>query len=64
MYPFSDSGSQDVNLPYNLGGYGNEVDYKQQVVAVGTPLPTTTLPLGMISKQGNIGYLLSLFNFP
>lgn len=35
-----------MNMQYNMGMYGNEMDYKQQVVAVGTPLPTSSLPLG------------------
>lgn len=40
-------GMQDGNTHYTLGSYGNnELDYKQQVVAVGTPLPSTSLPQG------------------
>ncbi|XP_075218459.1 mon2 homolog, regulator of endosome-to-Golgi trafficking isoform X2 [Lycorma delicatula] len=39
--------NQEGNGQYGIGGmYGNEVDYKQQVVAVGTPLPTPSMPLG------------------
>lgn len=44
--------SQDVNPQCNIGLYGSEMDYKQQVVAVGTPLPTTSLPLG--AHQGPV----------
>lgn len=41
-YPNSDGKSS-----YSLSSYGNnELDYKQQVVAVGTPLPSASLPQG------------------
>ncbi|XP_046682789.1 protein MON2 homolog isoform X2 [Homalodisca vitripennis] len=49
---YRNSGSPDMNMQYNMGMYGNEMDYKQQVVAVGTPLPTTSLPLG--AHQGPV----------
>uniref|UniRef100_A0A1B6LWA5 Protein MON2 homolog n=1 Tax=Graphocephala atropunctata TaxID=36148 RepID=A0A1B6LWA5_9HEMI len=49
---YRNSSSQDMNMQYNMGMYGNEMDYKQQVVAVGTPLPTTSLPLG--AHQGPV----------
>jgi len=42
----SRAGSQDLSSQYNLSSY-NEGDYRQQVVAVGTPLPTASLPIGM-----------------
>lgn len=35
---------QDVNSQYIA--HCGEVDYRQQVVAVGTPLPTSALPAG------------------
>lgn len=38
--------SQDGNIQYALPGYGVETDFRQQVVAVGTPLPTASLPFG------------------
>lgn len=41
----------DVNSQYNLNSYG-ESDYRQQVVAVGTPLPTVSLPIGV--QQGPV----------
>ena len=34
------------SLQYNPAAMG-ESDYRQQVVAVGTPLPTASLPIGM-----------------
>ncbi|KAK7789330.1 hypothetical protein R5R35_012807 [Gryllus longicercus] len=43
--------SQDLNSQYNLSTYG-EADYRQQVVAVGTPLPTASLPIG--AQQGPV----------
>jgi len=42
----SRTGSQDLSSQYSLNSY-NEGDYRQQVVAVGTPLPTASLPIGM-----------------
>ncbi|KAK6620142.1 hypothetical protein RUM44_006542 [Polyplax serrata] len=44
--------SQDGNVQYSLPGYGIESDYRQQVVAVGTPLPTASLPFG--AQQGPV----------
>lgn len=41
--------SQDLNL--SSSQYG-ENDYRQQVVAVGTPLPTSSVPAGM--QQGPV----------
>lgn len=41
---------QDINSQY-VSQYG-DTDYRQQVVAVGTPLPTSSLPLG--SQQGPV----------
>lgn len=35
---------QDLNTQY-VSQYG-DTDYRQQVVAVGTPLPTSSLPIG------------------
>lgn len=39
-------GTQDPNVQYSIPGYGVDTDYRQQVVAVGTPLPTASLPFG------------------
>ncbi|XP_066996963.1 protein MON2 homolog isoform X2 [Anabrus simplex] len=47
----SRTGSQDLNSQYTLSSYG-ETDYRQQVVAVGTPLPTASLPIG--AQQGPV----------
>ncbi|KAB0801130.1 hypothetical protein PPYR_05484 [Photinus pyralis] len=44
------SDSQDVHSQY-IAPYG-ESDYRQQVVAVGTPLPTSSLPVG--TQQGPV----------
>lgn len=42
VYPIPDG-----KTPYSLGSYGNnDLDYKQQVVAVGTPLPSASLSQG------------------
>lgn len=43
---YNATNSQDGNIQYALPGYGLETDYRQQVVAVGTPLPTASLPFG------------------
>lgn len=46
---------QDGNPHYTLGSYGNnEMDYKQQVVAVGTPLPSASLPQGKLFAKYSI----------
>ncbi|XP_056646961.1 protein MON2 homolog isoform X2 [Diorhabda sublineata] len=42
--------SQDINLPMVVQ-YG-ETEYRQQVVAVGTPLPTSSIPAG--TQQGPV----------
>lgn len=42
-----------MNMQYNMGMYGSEMDYKQQVVAVGTPLPTSSLPIGKLPLHVN-----------
>ncbi|XP_063218937.1 protein MON2 homolog [Bacillus rossius redtenbacheri] len=47
----SRAGSQDLGSQYNMGAYG-DTDYRQHVVAVGTPLPTASLPIG--SQQGPV----------
>nr|XP_018911594.1 PREDICTED: protein MON2 homolog isoform X1 [Bemisia tabaci] len=43
---------QDSNSQFNSSMYGNELEYKQQVVVVGTPLPTSSLPAG--AHQGPV----------
>lgn len=44
---------QDVNSQYSISSYNsNELDYKQQVVAVGTPLSSSSLPQGV--QQGPV----------
>lgn len=47
----SRSPSQDLNHQYMSAGCG-ENDFRHQVVAVGTPLPTTSLPIG--AQQGPV----------
>lgn len=47
----SRAGSQDLSSHYNISSY-SEGDYRQQVVAVGTPLPTASLPIG--AQQGPV----------
>ncbi|XP_046407133.1 protein MON2 homolog isoform X3 [Ischnura elegans] len=47
----SRTNSQDMTSQYNLSAYGDN-DYRQQVVAVGTPLPTASLPIG--AQQGPV----------
>ncbi|XP_047104332.1 protein MON2 homolog [Schistocerca piceifrons] len=47
----SRTSSQDMNSQYNVSAY-NETDFRQQVVAVGTPLPTASLPIG--AQQGPV----------
>ena len=46
----SPSSSQDLSVQYS--SYGSESDYRQQVVAVGTPLPTSAVPIGV--QQGPV----------
>lgn len=47
----SRASSQDLSSQYSLSPY-NETDFRQQVVAVGTPLPTASLPIG--AQQGPV----------
>lgn len=47
----SPSSSQDLSSQYNHH-YSSESDYRQQVVAVGTPLPTSSVPIGV--QQGPV----------
>lgn len=48
----SRSPSQDLNHQYMAAGCGGENDFRHQVVAVGTPLPTSAIPIG--AQQGPV----------
>ncbi|KAL0268714.1 UNVERIFIED_CONTAM: hypothetical protein PYX00_010542 [Menopon gallinae] len=59
---------QESNSQYSISGYGVETDFRQQVVAVGTPLPTSSSPFG--AQQGpvmltskNLQCMRALLNF-
>lgn len=44
--------NQDMGTTINMGQYMGETDLRQQIVAVGTPLPTASLPIG--AQQGPV----------
>lgn len=49
---YNRSSSQDMGATINMGQYMGESEMRQQVVAVGTPLPTASLPIG--AQQGPV----------